>query len=271
MLAVDHDFIGTFGMELAQGRAFDPSYSTDTETYIINEEAARQLNWDEPLTKTIAMPVIDRPRAVVVGVLKDFHFRSMHEEIGPILFFVPPVNWFSIVTVRFRPEQAEAVLAYLETQWKIYDPGHPFTYNFFDQQYGRLHQAEQQMAQLINRFAFIAILIACLGLFGLAVFTAQQRTKEIGIRKVLGASIPGIIGLLSRDFTQLVLVAFIVACPFGYLLTDNWLQSFAYKADIGIGMYVLAGGLALLIAWITVGYQAVKAALSNPVDALRYE
>jgi len=272
ILVVDHDFIQTFQMELAAGRSFSKNFSADTSAaFMINEEAARQLGWNDPTSKMIAMPAIQRQAAPVIGVLKDFHFRSMHEKIGPIMFFIPPPDWFTVFSVRVRPENFSGMLKFLENKWQQFDPKHPFDYTLFDEQFARLHQAETRMGELLRYVSILAILIACLGLFGLAAFTAEQRTKEIGVRKVLGASVGSIVMLLSKDFTRLVLIGFIIAAPLAYYAMHRWLQDFVYRTEIGAGVFILSGLLALAIAWLTVSYQSIKAALGNPVEALRYE
>ncbi|MGH7456391.1 MAG: ABC transporter permease, partial [bacterium] len=232
MLVVDQDFINTFQMELAAGRSFSKDHPTDaTAAFMINEEAAKQLGWSDPLSKTIAMSRIQRPAAPVIGVLKDFHFRSMHEKIGPIMFFIPSPDWFTVFSVRIRPENVTETLSFLERKWTALDPSHPFDYTFFDEQFGQLHLAEQRIGQLLGYVAILAIFIAGLGLFGLAAFTAQQRTKEIGVRKVLGASVGGLVLLLSKDFTKLVLLGFVVAAPLAYYAMNRWLADFAYRVE----------------------------------------
>ena len=273
ILVVDHDFIQTFQMDLAAGRSFSKDHPTDaTAAFLINEEAAKQLGWgDDPLGKMIAMPNIERESSPVIGVLKDFHFRSMREKIGPILFFIATPDWYSVFSVRLGPENVSETLAFLERQWAAFDPTHPFIYTFFDESFAQLHQAERQIGELLRYVSILAILIACLGLFGLAAFTAEQRTKEIGVRKVLGASVGSVTLLLSKDFTKLVLIGFIVAAPLAYYAMDRWLQDFAYRIKIGWGVFVLSGLLALAVAWVTVSYQSIKAALANPVESLRYE
>lgn len=270
-LVVDHDFIQTFEMELAAGRAFSRDHPTDAAAYMINEEAARQLGWSDPIGKLISMPNIQREKAAVIGVLKDFHFRSMREKISPIMFFIPPPDWFNVLSVRIRPENISQTLAFLESTWNELDPNHPFTYTFFDEQFGQLHHAEEQMGELLGAVALLAVLIACMGLFGLAAFTAEHRTKEIGVRKVLGASVGSIVTLLSKDFTRLVLIGFGVAAPVAWYAMNRWLQNFAYRIEIGAGVFIAVGLLALIIAWLTVSFQSIKAALANPVDSLRYE
>ncbi len=271
VLAVDHDFVETLGMEVASGRTFSKEHLTDASAYLINEEAAKQLAWTDPLGKTIAMPTIERAAGPVVGVLKDFHFRSLHEKIGPILLFIPPPDWFTVFSVRVKPENISETLKFLERKWTELDPVYPFTYQFFDEQFAQLHQAEQRMGKLLGYVSILTILIACLGLFGLASFSAEQRTKEIGVRKVLGASAASLVSLLSQDFCKLVLVANVVAWPISYFIMHRWLEDFAYRINISWEVFVLAGGLALVLALATVSTQAIKAALSNPVESLRYE
>jgi putative ABC transport system permease protein len=272
ILVVDHDFIQAFQMELAAGRSFSREYPTDaTSAFMINEEAAKQLGWSDLSGKMIAMRNIQRAKAPVIGVLKDFHFRSMREKIGPIMFLIQTPDWFNVFSVRLRPENISETLAFLERKWAEFDPNHPFTYTFFDESFAQLHQAEQRIGTLLRYVSILAILIAGLGLFGLATFTAEQRTKEIGVRKVLGASVSSVTLLLSRDFTKLVLIGFIVAAPLAYYAMQRWLQEFAYRTEIGAGVFLLSGLLALVIAWLTVSYQSIKAALANPVESLRYE
>jgi putative ABC transport system permease protein len=271
ILVVDHNFVETFGMEMASGRSFSKEHSTDANAYLINEEAAKQLGWEDPLGKTIAMPTIERAAGPVIGVLKDFHFRSMHEKIGPILLFVPTPDWYNVFTVRLRPENISETIEFLERKWSELDPVYPFTYNFFDERFAQLHAAEQRMGTLLGYVSVLAIAIACLGLFGLAAFAAEQRTKEIGVRKVLGASVANVATLLSQDFFKLVLLANLIAWPLAYLAMNRWLEDFAYRTNIGWEVFVLAGALAVLIAILTVSSQAIRAALANPVESLRYE
>ena len=272
MLVVDADFVETYQMELIAGSGFSEDRPVELATgYLMNEEAAKQLGWDDPLGKTIAMPAIEREAGPVVGVLENFHFRSMREQISPIILFSPPESWLSIYSVRVRPERIDETLAFLEDTWREFDPEHPFTYSFLDEQFGRLHQAEARAGQLLTFFALLAIGIACLGLFGLAVFTAAQRTKEIGVRKVLGASIAQIVVTLTQDFTRLVALGFILAVPVAYFAASRWLEVFAYRVDISVWMFAGAGLLVLAVAVLTVSFQAIRSALSNPAEALRYE
>lgn len=270
MLVVDHDFFETYQIEVVQGRNFAREFSTDVEgALVLNETAVRELGWEQPLGKTIRVTWWSQD-AQVIGVVKDFHFHSLHEQIGPLLIFLSPAT-FNRFTVRIRPERLAEALAFLEQTWAKFDPAHPFDYTFFDEQFGELHLAEQRLGRTLMIFAALAIFIACLGLLGLIAFTVQQRTKEIGVRKVFGAGTGRIFLLLSRDFVVLVGMAFVVAVPIGYLLLDGWLQNFAYRITLAPPVFVAAGFTALAIAWLAVGFQAVRAALLNPVDALRRE
>jgi putative ABC transport system permease protein len=271
VLGVDQDFIHTYQMEMAQGRDFSQKLATDTLAYIINEEAARELGWADPLSHRIGMPVIGRPLAPVIGVVKDFYFRSMHEKIGPILLFISPPSWNSFLTVRLKSSHIDDGLRGLKTTWSKFNAQQPFTYTFFDEQFARLHSTERRTSQILDFFAGLAILLACLGLFGLAAFGAEQRTKEIGVRKVLGASVPSILGLLTREYVLLVVLANVLAWPIAYFAMTQWLQGFAYRIDIGFATFLFAGGIALLIALLTVSFHAIKAATANPVESLRYE
>jgi len=272
ILAIDEDFVETFQMEVAVGRDFSSERPAERELgYIINQEAAKQYGWDNPLEKTIAMPAIGRAPGPVIGVVEDFHFRSMREEIGPMVMFAPPQGWFSVYSVRVAPGQVEEALTHLETVVAGFDPEHPFTYSFFDERFGQLHAEEARMGELMKYFAFLGIVIACMGLLGLAVFIAQQRTKEIGIRKVLGASVRQVTFLLTKEFTSWVIAGFILAVPFAYLAGHQWLEGFVYQAKMSIWIFLGAGIMALLIAWLTVGVQSIRAALTDPVKALKYE
>ena len=266
---VDYDYLETMGMHVTAGRAFSENLPTDaTQAFMVNETAVRTFGWDEPLGKTITWD--SEKLGAVVGVVQDFHVRSLHEAIEPMILHIDP-TYFRRLSVRIRPDQIPETLAFLKTTFEQIDPRHPFEYSFVDQDFAMQYEAEQRTARLIRYAAILAILIACLGLLGLAAFSVQRRTKEIGVRKVLGATIPGIVLLLSKDFVRLVLVALVMAAPLSYLAMNHWLADFAYRVEISVGTFVLAGGLALLIAVLTVSYQAIRAALADPVKSLRYE
>jgi putative ABC transport system permease protein len=206
----------------------------------------------------------------VIGVLKDFHFESLHEEIVPTVYFVAPnMAWNAVV--RIRPENIASTMKFLEGKWEELNPGQPFEYRFLDEAFDALYRNEKRQGEIFGTFALLAILVACLGLVGLASFAAEQRTKEIGIRKVLGASVPGVVSLLSREFLKLVLLANLVAWPIAYFTMKKWLEDFAYRIDIGALPFFIGAAIALLITLITVSFQTIKAAVANPVEALRYE
>lgn len=268
---VDSDIIKTLGLELLAGQGF-PETWTEAQgyAYVINERALQILGWqkDEAVGKWMNLPSNRMGR--VVGVVKDFHFASLHAEIKPLIMFIEPPE-FHYLLVKLRPQDLANTLAFIRTQWQALAPHSPFDFSFLDRAFAGLYHAEQNAGRLLGMFAALAIFIAGLGLFGLASYTAEQRTKEIGVRKVLGASVTGIVGLLSKDFVKLVFVSFIVATPLAYFIMNHWLQDFAYRITLNWWIFALAGVMALVIALFTVSTQAIKAALANPVEALRYE
>jgi len=273
MLFVEHDFPKTLGMEVVAGRNFSKDFPTDEPSaFLLNETAVKEIGWDDPIGRQFAWVLPDSvvKSGTVIGVLKDFHIKPLHEKIEPLVLFIWPGR-LNYIYVRFAPDDMPNVLATLEKNWQAVYPEYPFKYTFLDDDVNRLYKGEQQLAQIFGYFAGLAILIAGPGLFGLAAFTAELRTREIGVRKVLGASVHGIVAMLSKDFLKLVLIAFAVASPLAYFAMNRWLQDFAYRIQIGIETFLLAGALALLIALLTVSTQAIKAALANPVEALRYE
>jgi len=269
---VDHDYIDAIGLELAEGRTFSLEFSTDTmQAFILNETAVRRLGWEgEAVNKRISMGNFKRGR--VIGVVKDFHAKSLHQRIEPLVLHIAPnPDAFHWLAVRISTQNIDRALSSIQTSWEEVYPHDPFSYTFLDEDFGRLYQSDRQRGQIFLTFSILAIAIACLGLLGLASFTAEQKTKEIGIRKVLGASIPGIIRLLSVEFVRLVLLANLIAWPLAYLLMNNWLQNFAYRENIPWLIFPLAGFLSVFIALATVSFQAAKAALTNPVDSIRTE
>lgn len=271
VMAIDHQFLKTYGIALESGRDFSAEFASDTAAYIINEEAARQLGWTNPLSKSFSMPVVGRPSAPVVGVVKDFHFRSMREKIGPLLFFIPPREWYSIYSIKIDGRNTKETLAFIEQQWALFDPEHPFTFTFFDEGYNSLYHQEQRLATIVGYFTAIGIFLACLGLYSLASYTAEQRTKEIGIRKAIGASSLQIMTLLSKQYLLLVVAGFAFALPFSWYMLQRWLESFAYHINFNVYVIGGCGLISSLMALATVGYRAFKAAQANPVDSLRNE
>ena len=273
---VTWEYVETLGLEMIAGRDFDRAFTTDVEGFIVNEAAVREMGWDleEAVGKTVTRVQgndddSDRVGSII-GVFKDAHFNSLHETVRPMILGGRPRN-IRYLPVRIQAGQVRETMAYLEEQWTAFEPAHLFNYFFLDEDYGLFYEQEERLGDIYGYFTLLAIFIACLGLFGLASFVTQQRTKEIGVRKVLGASVPGIVVLLTKEFTYLVIVAAVLAFPAAYYFMTQWLQNFAYATSIGFDVFVVSGVAALLIAWLTVGYQAVKAAVANPVTALRYE
>jgi len=271
----DDDLITTLGMEIIAGRNFSEEYSSDNNgSIIINETAAKKYGWDEPVGKTIqALKGPDAGNMVkrtVVGVVKDFHMISMHRIIEP-LYIRNESGYFNYLFIRTGPGNIAGTMDFIRKKWKEIDPDRPFEYLFLDETFNRQYKADERVREIFTYFTFFSILIACLGLFGLASFTASQRTKEIGIRKVLGASVAGIVIHISKDFIKWVILANIIAWPAAYFAINSWLQNFAYRTDISILLFIFAGILTLMIALITISFQAIKAARANPVIALKYE
>ncbi|MGB2908839.1 MAG: ABC transporter permease [Candidatus Aminicenantaceae bacterium] len=268
MIYTDHDYIKTMGMEIVQGRDFSREMSTDIDqAFIINEAAVRTLQLEEPLNTRFEW---DKKQGRVIGVVKDFQFQSLKEEINPLVIHIWTSNTY-VFALRIRSDDIPSSLAYIENKWKELDPGHPFEYSFLDETFDQIYRSEEKLGQIFTVFSALAICIASLGLFGLALFMAQQRTKEIGIRKVLGASIGKIFLLLSREFALLVLIANLVAWPFAYVLMRHWLQNFAYRVSIQPWIFLSSAAAALFIALLTISFQVLKAAFADPVDSLRYE
>jgi putative ABC transport system permease protein len=268
-VGTNYGLLESLGVELVDGRFFDESIGTDTSKIIFNEAAIRIMNLKNPVGQRIKL--WERYDLEIIGVVKDFHFQSLHEEVKPLFFRLSPDNTWNVM-VRLEAGKEKETLKQIGEFYKAFNPGFSFDYKFQDEEYGRQYESEQRVATLSSYFATIAILISCLGLFGLATFTAERRIKEIGIRKALGSSSTNIVMLLSGDFIKMVLVSIILALPFSYYLLENWfLQRFAFRIELEIWYFALAGVIALLIAWLTVASQAIKAANINPVKCLRAE
>jgi len=275
--AVDHDFVAALEIEMVQGRTFSRDFPTDsTQAFIINEAAVSQLGWsDNPIGKEFNFgPNRRNPNAPVfrpkvIGVVKDFHIKSLHTEIAPLVIGFTPFPVY--MAIRISADNLSNTLSFLAEKWPDVYPNDPFQYSFLDEDFDNLYQTEQLRGQVFGVFSMLAIFIACLGLLGLASFTAEQRTKEIGIRKAMGASVSGIILMMTKEFISLVIIASIIAWPIAYYVMNNWLQDFAYASDLSVWTFLLAAVGAVIITVVTVSYQATKAALTNPVDALQYE
>ena len=268
VMFADYDFIDTMGMEIIAGRNFSEEYATDPNAYILNETAVSLLG----LTNPVDSRITDNDRIyTVVGVMKDFHFKSLHHEISPVVYIGNPGDRAGFLSVRIQPENISVTLSFLEQKWEEFTGGQPFNYSFLDDDLADQYDAEQNTKQISAIFSALAVLIGCLGLFGLAAFMAEQRTKEIGIRKVLGASVSNIAILMVKDYIKLVGFAFLIGSPVAYFLMIRWIQNFAYATDVRLDSFLLAGALALGIALLTVSFQAIKAGIAEPVDSLRYE
>ncbi|RNC79550.1 MAG: FtsX-like permease family protein [Balneola sp.] len=272
VLAVDHEFVETFGMKVAQGRSFSRDITTDAfGSVLINEEAARQLGWENPLDHRISIDAIGFGPAPVIGVLEDFHFRSFREAISPIMLFIPTADWYTYYTIRISPDNVEESLAHIQSTWEKFDPVNPFSSIFFDSYYQGLYYQEQSTQNLLNYSTLLAIIISAIGLFGLASFITEKRTKEIGIRKVLGASVREVVFMMAKQFTKFVAISLLIAIPVAYFGMGKWLESFAYKTNINAITILITAASVFGIAWVSVSYQSIKAALSNPIKSLRSE
>ena len=271
----DHQFANTYQIEMSAGRFFSEDFPTDSQAVVLNETAVRALGLTDPvggeLLRMGTSPDQSRPSRII-GVMKDFHFESLRQTIRPMAIYLStPQIRGRYTSVRIAPGDISGTVANVEKIWKEFAGGQAFEYVFFDQEFSRLYATEQRTGQILTIFSVLAILIACLGLFGLASFTTEQRTKEIGIRKVLGASVGSVVVLLFKEFAKWVLIATVLAWGLAYYAAGQWLQNFAYRVDVDLLIFLGAAILALIIAFITVSYQTIKAAVSNPVNALRYE
>ncbi len=271
----DADFVPTLGIEMLEGRNFLSNSNSDSASVILNEAAVEAIGWESGLGKWMRYPGNGKQRFQVVGVMRDFHINSVKMAIEPVAIFHESSKtyqtWGSYLAVRLRPGTEKSAIEKATALWKTAAPGAPFEYDFLDASFASLYRSEAKTGSLLGAFTGLALFIGCLGLFALAVFTAEQRTKEIGIRKVLGASVAGITGLLAKDFLKLVLVAILIASPIAYYFMDKWLADFAYRIDIQWWMFVAAALAAVCIAFLTVAIQSVRAALANPVESLRSE
>ena len=277
IVMVDHDFIKTMGLHIKEGRDFSEKFPSDAETAIlVNETLVKLEEIEDPVGKTTSagfVKIINGERIFdgrIIGVVKDFYNNSLYKPISPMVFQINP-DYFNSFYIKINPANIGAVLKFLEKKFKDFVPHQPFQFSFMDERYHNLYNSDRLFGKTINYFTILAIFISCLGLFGLVSYLSEQRTKEIGIRKVLGASISNIIRLLSKEFIILVTIANLIAWPLAYFVINKWLQNFAYHTNINIFIFLCAAGIALLIALITISFQSVRAALANPVDSLRNE
>jgi putative ABC transport system permease protein len=269
---VDYDYLKTMGMELSKGRGFSKDFGTDSNAVIVNESVVKILNVSDPIGKkiyTLGENVNNLVSYEIIGVVKNFHFESLRQNIGPLCFRLGKSTYSA--SFKVETKDIKSLVSQVETKWKAMAPGMPFSHRFLDESFDEMYRTEQRVSNIALTLAILAIVVACLGLFGLASFIAEQRTKEIGIRKILGLSIEGIVKLLSKDFLKLVLIAFVVASPIAWYAMHRWLQDFAFRVDISWWVFALAGFLALCIAMLTVSFQAIRAAMANPIKSLRTE
>jgi putative ABC transport system permease protein len=270
-IAVDFNFIETYGLEVIEGRDFSKEHGSDQQdAFIINRKAVEIFGWNDPADAIGKSITREGKSGTIIGVIKDFHHRNLRMSINGYLLDVNPYL-FSTVSIRISGQNVPETVEYLNEKWTEYFPGKAFDYTFLDGQIEALYGNEERLARAVGYFSLLAVLISSLGLYGLILLAAEQRTKEIGVRKVLGASVSHILYLLTREFTILIAAAFVIAVPVVYFTMNKWLIDFAYRIDISWIIFAVAGGLVMLIALITLSIQAAKAALSNPVEALRYE
>lgn len=273
---VDYDYVKTLGMKILEGRDFSKEFLSDSSAVILNQAAVKMFGYQaDPVGKKIStfannfQDTKTLATSTIIGVVEDFHYESLRQNIGPVALFLERSN--GLVSFRFEAKNTGEVIKLIEDKWKKFGPGLPFDYSFLDEDFGSMYSTEQRLGDIFTVFAGLAIVIACLGLFALSAFTAEQRTKEIGIRKVLGASVSGIVVLLSKEFGKLILISFVLAAPVAWYGIDQWLQGYQYKTEIGFAVYMLAGVGAFAIAWLTMSFQSIKAAIANPVKSLRSE
>lgn len=267
--SVDYNFVKTLGMDVKWGRAFKQEFTSDTANFIVNEAAAKAMGFnenavDQPLT------VWKIKKGKIIGVVKDFHFQSVHSKVDP-LFMLYDSGWYNVIFIRCKEGQMTGAVAAMEKINKHYAASYPFESHVLDQDWENLYRTEDRFGKLFNYFSALSIIISCLGLFGLSAFSAEQRTKELGVRKVMGASVPVLIQLMAKEFAWLVLIATIIGCPIGWYAMDWWLKSYAYHIEVGTFTLIIAAALCLLISMLTVSYHSAKAAMVNPVRSLRYE
>ncbi|WP_400077340.1 FtsX-like permease family protein [Winogradskyella sp. R77965] len=268
---VDYDYLETIGMEMKLGRNFSRDFGSDSTSIILNETAVKLAGLINPIGKKLY--TVDGDGSLegytIIGVVKNFNFASLRENVGGLCFQLGNNSWET--AYRFSTTDVSGLLSTIENKYKAAAPGLPFKYEFLDEAFDNMYRQERRVGTVAMAFAILAIIIACLGLFGLATYIAEQRTKEIGIRKVLGASVNNIIRMLSKDFVKLVLIAFVIATPIAWWFMNKWLQEFAYRIDLNWGIFVVTGFVALVVALITLSFQAIKAAIANPVDSLKTE
>ena len=269
---IDYDYIKTMGMQIIKGRNFSREFGSDSNAIIINETTAKIIGYSDPIGKQLFKSVDQQGHIgafSIIGVVKNFNFETLHHDVGPLAFLLGTGG--GLASFKVGTGNINQTIAQIQSKWKSMAPGLPFSYRFLNESFDEMYRNEQRVGKIALVFSVLAIFIACLGLFGLATFIAEQRTKEIGIRKVLGASVQGIVQMLSKDFMKLVAISFVIAAPMAWYFMHKWLQDFAYRITISWWIFVAAGLAALLIALVTVSFQAIRAAITNPVKSLRTE
>lgn len=267
-IGIGFDFFKTMGIDIIEGRSFSKDYASDTiSSIIINQEAVKQMGMKDPVGKTLT---VFGQQSYIVGIMKDFNFNNVKNKIAPLMLHIAPQQ-ARVSFIRVSPNDMEKSINHIEKVWKSFEPDFDFNYHFMDETLENLYRAEQRSNKLINYFTIFAIFISCLGIFGLASFMAEQKTKEIGIRKVMGASVSTIVRIFSAEFTKLVLISNIIAWPLAYYAMEKWLESFAYHTKLSWWMFALGAVLSLTVVIITISYQSIKAATKNPAESLRYE
>ena len=266
---VDENYLGTIGIKLLSGRNFSKEMATDSSAIIVNEAFVKIFGEKDPLNKTVYRFSYGKQPYHIIGVMKDFHFESLRDKISPAVLVFGKDN--GALSARIKTSDMSGLIAQIENKWKKFSSNQKFSYSFMDEDFDATYRTEQRVGEIFISFSTLAILIACLGLFGLAAYAAEQRNKEIGIRKVLGASVSGIVGMLSKDFIKLVFISIVIASPLAWFVMNKWLEDFAYRQNMQWWILAVAGVAAIFIAFITISFQSIKAALSNPVDSLRSE
>ena len=273
VLPCDENYIPLFGLELVDGRNFSPDIVTDLENAIIlNESAVKKFGLVDPIGSDMGLPLNtnQESNSVVVGVLKDFHYRSLREEIAPVALFMSD-TYSSTLVVKYDPHNFSHTLKTIQATWESNFPDSPFEYTFLEDEYNMLYRSEEKMGKLFIFFSLLIIFVACLGIFGLTSFISEQRTREIGIRKVLGSSSFGVIELLTKDFIKWVIIANIIAIPIAWYISDKWMQKFAYRTSLSVWIFLFAGFLTLIISLLTISIQTYRAANLDPVETIKYE
>jgi putative ABC transport system permease protein len=277
---VDVDYVKTMGMKILHGRDFTKGMQTDSSAVILNQTAAAMFGFKNPIGKEVKDFSTNPDGSVnkkkmqfykVIGIVKDFNYRSMHQKIGPLALFLGRDADASAIAFRIKEGSTTGALARLKASWKKYAPGQPFSYTFMNQRFDEFYRADMRVKDLMSAFSLLALFIACLGLLGLSAYSVERRTKEIGIRKVMGAGIGNIVQLISWEFMKLVVISFVIAAPMAWFIMHIWLRDFAYRTDIGVAVFVVAGVGSLFVALATVSWQAIRAALMDPVESLRNE